>query len=157
MKWNVFIEHDGKIIPFNIFNNRLFADAVTSLVYDPHNEDKDREWFSDQIKQKAQWQFWSRCEYEVLVLSWPPHEDENGHKMDVYEQLTFNWERFMDYIMLWRKNYWNYEKNIKVDCSDVCSKDDDNDAHCWGCVKFNFPIGCMWKESDFKKETTYEK
>lgn len=31
----------------------------------------------------------------------------------------------------------------RKDYSDVCTMDDDHDEHCWGCVCFVFPIGCM--------------
>lgn len=31
----------------------------------------------------------------------------------------------------------------KKDFSDVCTHDDDNDPHCFNCLNFVFPIGCM--------------
>lgn len=147
MKWNVMLFRNGEMKPFNVFQNYLFADAVTNIINDPVNENKTREELSEEIRRKAQWQFWSRCEYEYIATEWPPAKDDKGYKLDVYEQLMANWDRFMDYIMLWRHNYLLYEENLpKQDHSFICSKDDDNDAHCWGCMWFQFPVGCKVNE-----------
>lgn len=39
--------------------------------------------------------FWSRCEYEVIIREWCGREAER--KVDIYEQLMLNWDRFIDY------------------------------------------------------------
>ena len=36
------------------------------------------------------YQFWARCEYEVILSSWPSRENGYRHKMDVYEQIHMN-------------------------------------------------------------------
>lgn len=43
----------------------------------------------------------------------------------------------------------------KEDYSNICTMDDDHDKHCWNCVKFVFPIGCMIEEKE--EEKRYEK
>lgn len=43
----------------------------------------------------------------------------------------------------------NQNKVVKLhkqDYSEVCTHDDDHDEHCWGCIWFHFPIGCMKHE-----------
>ena len=107
MTWNVIIEDNGKIKPYNVFNNRLFSEGVIELITNIEYKDMSRDELSEIIKRKAQWQFWSRCEYEVLILSWPPYKDEEGYKMDVYEQLRYNWDRFIDYIIRCRDDEEN--------------------------------------------------
>lgn len=37
--------------------------------------------------------FWAKCEYEVIVSSWPPREGSE-RKIDVYDQLKENWDIF---------------------------------------------------------------
>lgn len=64
-----------------------------------HTSNLNRNEISDLIKRKAQWQFWGRCEYEHIISSWPPYDKDEGCKIDVFEQLTMNWDRFVDYIM----------------------------------------------------------
>ena len=99
MEWNVFL-YDGcrdKAMPrkFNIFDNRSFARAIKDIFDEPelsHDE------FEELVRHAAQWQFWSRCEYEFILLSWPTGPNEKGYKMDVYEQLEVNWFRFIEYV-----------------------------------------------------------
>ena len=43
-----------------------------------------------QIVLKDLTQFWARCEYEVILSSWPSRENGHRHKMDVYEQIHMN-------------------------------------------------------------------
>lgn len=42
------------------------------------------------IDAESKYQFWARCEYEVILSSWPPRENGRRHKMDVYEQIHMN-------------------------------------------------------------------
>jgi len=40
------------------------------------------------IKDESQYQFWSRCEYEMIVHGWPVRKNE--HKLDIHEQIMMN-------------------------------------------------------------------
>ncbi len=42
------------------------------------------------IDNESKYQFWARCQYEVILSSWPPRENGRKHKMDVYEQIHMN-------------------------------------------------------------------
>lgn len=42
------------------------------------------------IDTESKYQFWARCQYEVILSSWPPRENGHKHKMDVYEQIHMN-------------------------------------------------------------------
>ena len=42
------------------------------------------------IDAESKYQFWARCEYEVILHSWPPRKNGHEHKMDVYEQIHMN-------------------------------------------------------------------
>lgn len=42
------------------------------------------------IDNESKYQFWARCQYEVILSSWPPRENGHRHKMDVYEQIHMN-------------------------------------------------------------------
>ena len=95
MKWNTIVYDNGKIKYFNIFRNTLFREAIEEIFRTP---EQSREDIEEQVKRKAQWQFWSRCEYEIILSEWPPSPKDNNYKLDVFEQLEANWERFIDYI-----------------------------------------------------------
>ena len=95
LKWNTIRYDNGKIEYFNIFKNILFKEAIEEIFRTP---EQSREEIEEKVKRKAQWQFWSRCEYEVIISEWPPSSKDKNYKLDVFEQLEANWERFMDYI-----------------------------------------------------------
>lgn len=42
------------------------------------------------IDAESKYQFWARCQYEVMLHSWPPKNNGHEHKMDVYEQIHMN-------------------------------------------------------------------
>lgn len=56
-----------------------------------------REQFRDFIETESQYQFWSRCEYEMICTGWP--ERENSHKLDIHEQIMMNIDVITD--ILW--------------------------------------------------------
>lgn len=44
--------------------------------------------FKEFVKSRAQYQFWSRCEYEIILVDWPCQKVED--KWDVYDQIMMN-------------------------------------------------------------------
>lgn len=47
--------------------------------------------FEDFIRREAMHQWWSRCEYEIILQSWPQGNCEE--KWDVYDQILMNIDR----------------------------------------------------------------
>lgn len=121
--WNVY-RYDfnaRKIETYNVFNHGGFYNDVMKI---PR---KDKVEFADKLRREAQYYFWSKCEMEVVITSWPPYIDENeykriskereehienrgneprvlnicptvGSKIDIYDQLMLNWDYFVDYV-----------------------------------------------------------
>ena len=104
LEWNVILYEHDKIRIYNVFNNAYFSEAITDIMHTPN---LSRNEISELIERKARWQFWGRCEYEYIMSSWPPYKEDKGYKIDVFEQLTLNWGRFIDYII----GVYNYGKN----------------------------------------------
>lgn len=116
MKWYVYREHfnSHEIEVFDVFRHISFRDNTINLK--KKNLGKDE--FSKELKSIAMYYFWSKCEYEVVITSWPPYIDNAelqrlnkedpayeqnvrlsvGRKVDVYQQLELNWDRFVDYV-----------------------------------------------------------
>lgn len=122
LEWNVF-RYDinaRKIETYNVFNHGSFYNDVMKI---PR---KDKLEFTEKLRREAQYYFWSKCEMEIVVTSWPPYIDENeyqrltkerneriekrgdtprvlnvcttvGSKIDIYEQLMLNWDMFVEY------------------------------------------------------------
>ena len=44
--------------------------------------------FKKFVKDESLYQFWSRCEYEMIVHGWPVRK--NDYKIDVHEQIMMN-------------------------------------------------------------------
>ena len=124
MEWYVYRYDFNKreIVPFNVFHRADFKEDVEEI--DIKNISyKD---FKNQLDRLTLYYFWSKCEYEIVITSWPPFitkEDaykmmnqfekdskryerealvvnanlEVGEKIDIYKQLHLNWDAFCDY------------------------------------------------------------
>lgn len=40
--------------------------------------------------------FWSKSQYEVLILPWVGKADDI--KIDIYDQVMMNWDKFSEYV-----------------------------------------------------------
>lgn len=125
MEWKVFTRdmNADKIKEYNVLSHYSFMSSLAKLV---HNR-ISKEAFSEEVKKIAQYYFWSKHEWEVVITSWPPYIDANernrlnaeyvvmskkyghdphvldvrlsvGSKIDVFDQLRLNWDAFIDYI-----------------------------------------------------------
>ena len=54
------------------------------------------EW-KDFVKNKGMYQFWSRCQYEIIVTGWP--QQKNEVKVDVWRQIEMNIDVIVDILM----------------------------------------------------------
>lgn len=100
IEWYVYY-HDSnaqKIIKWNIFNHRSFKKEVDVLL----NEKIDKEDFSEKLKREVMYYFWSKGEYEIILSPWTGRADDI--KIDVYDQIMMNFNRFVDYC-------WNERRN----------------------------------------------
>ena len=51
------------------------------------------------IEGESRYQYWSRCEYEMIVHGWPV--SKNDYKIDVHEQVMMNIDTITD--ILWKE------------------------------------------------------
>lgn len=130
LEWNVFY-HDfnkNKITTFNIFNHWKFAEDVQKSL----KKFKDKDEFAKQLRGDLMYYFWSKCEYEVIITSFPTyittseldrlnkervlHKEKYGRdlvsinpnlnvgaKIDIYSQVMNNFNIFCDHV-------WNSKK-----------------------------------------------
>lgn len=128
LEWNVFRENwnTKKIEKFNVFSHETFKKEVLEAL----EKSKSKEELSKTVHLSAMYYFWAKCEYEIMLTSWPPsitkeeakeiqlRIEENeirykhlprvfdvelavSSKMDIYGQLFLNWDRFIDYLYDW--------------------------------------------------------
>lgn len=72
------------VMPYFINEWKVQKKSKSSSKELPTNLEALKEW----IKKKSMYQFWSRCEYEVILCGWPNRETER--KIDVYWQIMLN-------------------------------------------------------------------
>ena len=117
--FNVIIENNGRFEPYNIMiylKDRWvnFVKRYNEFIKDPDFDVNDSYWkypktfeeFKVWVDNHLKYQYWSRCEYELVLSSWPSYElDEDtdkyqkgtlvipngkGKKIDIYEQCKMN-------------------------------------------------------------------
>ena len=163
LEWNVYKEdiNAHKIETYNVFNHGGFLRSLAFMfqrvkkyandfleflkdgdlskplsVKDTKKFNKQMEIYKDEVlRRECSYYFWSKCEYEVILTSWPSYmkvEDidklkqeveehdskynwkqlkinvplEVAEKIDIYDQLRLNWEVFKNYV-------FEHEKEIK--------------------------------------------
>lgn len=125
LTWKVFVEdiNTKEIKRYDIFKGGRF-EAIAKEIKDSGCS-KDE--FAYHFRTHLMSQFWSRCEYEVIITSWPAYIDTKelerlqneaaeyekrygmaptllncrlkvSQKIDVFEQLCLNWDHFIDYV-----------------------------------------------------------
>lgn len=125
MKWNVLYHNvnSQKIEEYNIFKHSSFVKDVKKL----SNQDLTKEDYAEKLRHIVRYYFWSKCEMETVITSWPPYidgaeldrlstgyEDYNqkyghypykidirldvGRKIDIYQQVMLNFDVFCDYV-----------------------------------------------------------
>lgn len=133
LKWNVYYHsmNGDKITTFNIFDHWKFNEDVQKSL----KKFKDKNEFAEHLRRDLMYYFWSKCEYEVVITSFPPyitmdelgslnkereaHKEKYGRdyvridanpdvgaKIDIYTQVMNNFDIFCDYV-------WNSKKRRK--------------------------------------------
>lgn len=90
--FNVIIENNGKFEPYDImpylrnsykyYKKNPWKGEVTK----DSKFDVVKKWIDDELK----YQYWARCEYEMILVPWPTGTNETGKKIDIYEQCKMN-------------------------------------------------------------------
>lgn len=87
-----------KIDKYNVCRHGRFIEAAATL-YNKYKNFDEFNTFSLELKKQAQYNFWSKCEYEIIISAWPPSKDgEEEAKWDIYDQLCLNWDAFAKYM-----------------------------------------------------------
>ena len=108
LEWNVYIENvnANRIEVYNVFKHGGFLkhckEALSEWMYNFGFPD-DMGRLAEDIRVTAQYYFWSKCEWEIILQSWPTRQDFREEKIDVYDQVRLNWDAFLDYLWENRK------------------------------------------------------
>ena len=97
MTWYVYVKNfNGKRIEkFNIFNHAGFMNDVKDI-YKKYKNDFNK--FEEEIQMSLRYCYWAKCEWEIILQSWPQCDDFHEEKIDVYDQVSLNWDVFIKYV-----------------------------------------------------------
>lgn len=110
--WNVYISNfnSRKMEPFNVFNHASFMEDCRKNY--KKNKD-DREAFFAKMKTDLMYYYWSKCEWEIVLGHWPSKENDRDIRIDVFDQICLNWDRFCDYVWGHRSEFKPQKKGIR--------------------------------------------
>ena len=104
IQWNVYIEdfNNKRIKIHNILNHGGFLKDIQNAIKKFKN---DKEAFEKEVKSSLMYYYWSKCEWEIILSSWPERKDFKEEKIDVYDQVMLNGDIFINYL-------WDNQKEI---------------------------------------------
>jgi len=84
------------------FNSKKFESYnVIPYLVDCYNNSKNKpktfDEFKEFIRKQAMYQWWSRCQYEIIISDWPSSGIEE--KWDVYKQVMMNIDIVTNLVM----------------------------------------------------------
>lgn len=91
---------------FNVINydfNKNKFETYDVLPYlrdcykEKENKPKSFSEFKEFIEKEAMYQFWARCEYEIILIDWPCKK--HSEKWDVYKQIMMNIDIITELLM----------------------------------------------------------
>ena len=97
--WGVFVYNfnNKQIVTFNVFDHYSFYRGCIKLAKDFSGDYED---LAEKLKREIMYYFWAKCEWEVIVSGWPPTKDRDEEiKVDVYDQIMMNWDKFFNYFV----------------------------------------------------------
>lgn len=109
IEWYVYY-HDSnaqKIIKWNVFNHGSFKKEVDKILQEKLNKED----FAEKLKREVMYYFWSKCEYEIILSPWTGRADDI--KIDVYNQIMMNFDRFVEYC--WNEKKKSLENKAKFE------------------------------------------
>ena len=63
------------------------------------------------VKRESRYQFWARCEYEMICHGWPVAK--NNHKLDIHEQVMMNLDVIAGILM--EENLMKSRKTVEFE------------------------------------------
>lgn len=100
LQYNVILYdvNQRKFIPYDVLS--YFGDRYKELTEKKKQRLITFDEFKEFITSEGKYQFWSRCEYEIILQSWPNQDVDK--KIDIWDQIEMNIDMvtrtFMEYV-----------------------------------------------------------
>lgn len=96
LEWNVFVEINNEIKTMNIFKLSTRFTEGFERALKSYKKHKDFDLFVKDVNIALMCAYWAKSEYEVVINHWIGRAE--GRKVDIYEQVKINWDRFVEYL-----------------------------------------------------------
>lgn len=137
MKWYVYYYNvNHKVIEkYNIFDHGGFRQDIENIFKNEYSRDD----FNKELETSLLFYFWSKAEWEILLLPWVGGSPDDKMKIYAYDQIMINFDHFSDYVwyeyILQRMSYrmfYHEKKRLKElvesitedDIQDICDRVD---------------------------------
>lgn len=116
LEWNVFVSNfnSGRIEKHNVFEHCGVTEDLKRIAR--KFRDGERKEFEEQMRHILRYYYWSKCEWEIVVDHFPPSDSKDRfrpEKVDVWDQISLNWQSFADYVWAHRAELRRREKKIE--------------------------------------------
>lgn len=107
LKWDVFYHstNGDQILTFNIFNHGGFRRDLKEAAI--RHESKEE--FAEAVRIALGYYFWSKCEWETMIVPWVGDPQKVRKKVDVCWQIKNAWDAFVLYCWTNREELKGYE------------------------------------------------
>ena len=97
MEWYVYAEdiNSRRMEPFNIFDHGRFLKECKDAT---KKYKDDKEAFIKEVRSSMMYYYWSKADWEIVLTPLICPERGPTLKIDVYDQVMLNGDRFFDYI-----------------------------------------------------------
>lgn len=89
------------VINYDINRRKFKAYDIMPYLIECYKKEKKKpktfEEFKDFIEKQSLYMYWSRCEYEIILVDWPCQKVEE--KWDVYDQIMMNIDVITNIVM----------------------------------------------------------
>ena len=85
--------------PYDVLNHYTFSKDLNKYIKKYVEGDITYSNLKERVRISAQSCFWARCEYEVVLSCFPPNENVDDKKIDIYYQLMLNFDVFFKYLL----------------------------------------------------------
>lgn len=94
LEWYVYYYdmNSSQLKTFNIFNHRGFKNVIEEIFKKYYSMEE----FKKAVKSELMYYFWSKAEWEIVISDWFGKQVEK--KIDVYDQVMLNWDRFIEWL-----------------------------------------------------------
>lgn len=89
--WNA-----GQIERYNIFEHSGFYESCVKAVEELGDNPSE---LMERVLEELLYYFWCKCEWEIVLSSWPENKRFKDEKIDVYGQVIMNWHVFIEYFL----------------------------------------------------------